>query len=141
MAREESKTIAHRCVEEVWNRGNLDVVDELYGPDYVHHAYPDLPRGPAGYKEVVREFRGAFSDFRLTIEELIVEGDRSATRWRMRGTHDRAELMGIAPTGKEITLEGIVVARVADGKVVEEWEQFDALGLLRQLGAALPAGV
>jgi predicted ester cyclase len=102
----------------------------------VHHSYPGLPPGPDGYKEVVREFRQAFTEFSLVVEDLVVEGDKAVTRWSIRGVHGGGPLLGVAPTGKEVRIDGIVIARIEDGKVAEEWEQFDALGLMEQLGVA-----
>ena len=79
------------------------------------------------------EFRSAFPDFHVTIEDQIAEGDRVATRWTMRGTHE-GEFRGISPTGKQITVTGIGIFRFSDGKVVESWDNFDQLGMMRQLG-------
>jgi steroid delta-isomerase-like uncharacterized protein len=83
------------------------------------------------------EFRGAFPDFYSTIDDQIAEGDGVATRWTMHGTHE-GEFRGIAPTGKQITVTAIGIFRFSDGKVVESWDNFDQLGMMRQLGVVLP---
>jgi steroid delta-isomerase-like uncharacterized protein len=133
---EENKAIFRRYVEEVGNEGNLDLVDEIFS-DYVSHQ-PDgsvLERGPEDVKRFMGEFRSAFPDFHTTVEDQIAEGDKVATRWTMRGTHE-GEFRGIAPTGKQITVTGIGIFRFSDGKVVESWDNFDQLGMMQQLGVA-----
>jgi steroid delta-isomerase-like uncharacterized protein len=133
---EENKAIFRRYVEEVGNEGNLDLVDEIFS-DYVSHQ-PDgsvLERGPEDVKQFMGEFRSAFPDFHTTIEDQIAEGDRVATRWTMRGTHE-GEFRGISPTGKQIAVTGIGIFRFSDGKVVESWDNFDQLGMMQQLGVA-----
>ena len=134
MSAEESKTIVRRLLEEPWT--DLDVVDELVDETYVGHD-PSLPeplRGPQGFKDNVSMFRAAYSDARITVDDQIAEGDTVASRWTGRGTHD-GELMGVPASGKQVTVSGIVVSRVANGKVVEEWTSWDTLGMLRQIGA------
>ena len=131
---EENKAIFRRYVEEVGNEGNLDLADEIFS-NYVSHQ-PDgsaLERGPEDVKRFMGEFRSAFPDFHVTIEDQIAEGDRVATRWTMRGTHE-GEFRGISPTGKQITVTGIGIFRFSDGKVVESWDNFDQLGMMQQLG-------
>jgi steroid delta-isomerase-like uncharacterized protein len=93
-----------------------------------------LERGPEDVKRFMSEFRQAFPDFHSTIEDQIAEGDKVVTRWTMRGTH-QGEFRGIAPTGKQITVTGIGIFRFSDeGKVIESWDNFDQLGMMRQLG-------
>jgi ketosteroid isomerase-like protein len=138
---ESNKTAVRRLFEEVWNKGNLQVADELFGPSYAYHdaSTPDLGRGPEGEKKRATLYRNAFQDFRLTVEELLSDGETITTRWSCRGTH-KGELNGIAPTGKQISFTGISIARFAGGKMVEGWINWDALGLMRQLGAVSEAG-
>jgi|ERR671934_1699371 steroid delta-isomerase-like uncharacterized protein len=135
MAVDDNKEIVRRFGEEPW-RGNIDVIDELASPDYVGHdtALPEDLRGPAALKQFVNDYLAAFPDGQITIDEQIAEGDLVASRWTGRGTH-RGELMGIAPTGKQVTVTGINISRVVEGKVVEEWSNWDTLGMLQQLGA------
>ncbi len=135
MATEENKATFRRYVEEVSNKGNLDRVDEIFDR-YVSHQ-PDghtEQRGPEDVKRFIGEFREAFPDFHSTIEDQIAEGDKVATRWTMRGTH-QGEFRGIAPTGNKITVTGIGIFRFSEeGKVAESWDNFDQLGMMQQLG-------
>jgi len=138
---ESNKAVVRRLFEEVWNKGNLQVADELFGPSYTHHdaSTPDLGLGPEGEKKRAALYRNALHDFRLTVEEVLSDGETITARWSCRGTH-KGELNGIAPTGKQISITGISVARFAGGKMVEGWVNWDALGLMRQLGAVAEAG-
>ena len=134
MSTEENKATFRRYVEAVGNAGNLDLADDVFDRYLAHQ--PDgsvLERGPEDVKRFMGEFRSAFPDFHSTIEDQIAEGDRVVTRWRMRGTH-QGEFRGIAPTGKELDVTGIGIFRFSDGKVVESWDNFDQLGMMRQLG-------
>ncbi len=139
MSGEQLKAIARREIEEVFNAGDLDVVDELYAAEYVGHdpALPEPVRGPAGVKEQVSGYRAAFPDLRLTAETMLAEGDRVVIRWTAVGTHE-GELFGVAPTGRQATVTGISLTRIVGGRIVEDWTSWDALGLMQQLGA-LPA--
>jgi steroid delta-isomerase-like uncharacterized protein len=137
MSGEGNKIVARRLLDAV-NTGDLAAAAELVAPDYVDHsAPPGNPGGPAGFTAAIQMYRAAFPDFFWTIEDMIGEGDKVAIRVTARGTH-RGELMGIAPTGKQVTVTGIGVWRIADGKVAEAWVNRDLLGLLQQLGA-IPA--
>jgi len=132
MSTEENKAMDRRFFEEVWNRGNLAVVDELMSSDFKSHD-PTIAAGSAGFKHFVSLFRAAFPDVHITIEDQLAEGDKVVTRWTARGTH-KGDLMGIAPTGKQVTVTGINIGRVEGGKFVEGWFNIDDLGLLQQLG-------
>jgi steroid delta-isomerase-like uncharacterized protein len=135
MSTEENKALARRVIEQMFNEGNLDVADELLALDYVDHD-PTLPEdvhGPEGFKEYVGMYRSAFPDLHVQIEDQIAEGDRVATRWTGTGTHD-GDLAGIAPTGKRVTVPGMEIVRIANGKLVEGWEGYDSGTLMRQLG-------
>jgi steroid delta-isomerase-like uncharacterized protein len=132
---ENNKAIVRRLVEEVWNKGNLSVADELFAPNYEHHdaSTLDFGRGPESEKKRATLYRAAFPDLRLTIEEIIAEGEIVMTRWSCRGTH-KGDLSGIAPTGKQFNISGVTIARLANGKLAEGWVNWDALGLMQQLG-------
>jgi steroid delta-isomerase-like uncharacterized protein len=134
---QENKALVQRFVEEAFNRGNLNVVDEVYAPSFISHdpAAPEEERSPEYAKQFVGMYRSAFPDGHAVVEDLISEGDRVAYRWTYRGTH-QGELMGIAPTGKQVTITGITIYRISGGKVEEEWNNFDQLGLLQQIGVA-----
>jgi steroid delta-isomerase-like uncharacterized protein len=131
-----NKEIIRRLVEGVWRDRNLSLIDELVAPDYVGHdpTQPEPIRGPKGFKQFVDMYQSAFQDAAVTIDDQIAEGDRVVTRWTGRGTHT-GELLGIAPTGKEVTVSGVTVSRLVNGKIAEEWELMDMLGMLVQLGA------
>jgi steroid delta-isomerase-like uncharacterized protein len=132
---EHNKAIVRRLVEELWNKGNLSVADELFAPNYEHHdaSTLDFGRGPESEKKRATLYRTAFPDVRLTIEEIIAEGEIVMTRWSCRGTH-KGDLSGIAPTGKQINISGVTIARLANSKLAEGWVNWDALGLMQQLG-------
>jgi steroid delta-isomerase-like uncharacterized protein len=132
---EHNKAIVRRLFTELWNNGNLSVADEVFAPNYAHYdpSTPDFGRGPDSEKKRAALYRTAFPDLHLTIEDVIAEGETVMTRWSCRGTHN-GDLNGIAPTGKHITITGLTVARVSNGKIVEGYVNWDALGLMQQLG-------
>jgi steroid delta-isomerase-like uncharacterized protein len=133
MSTEQHKMSIQRWVEAAWNKGNLAVADEVYSADYLLHD----PAGPIEGLEALRQFlttfRTGYPDLHATIEEMIAEGDKVVWRYTLRGTH-RGEFMGIAPTGKAITLTGCLLSRFVGDKVVEDWNNYDALGMMQQLG-------
>ncbi len=139
MQPEENKAVVRRFLEEVFSGGNLELVDELFAPNYVLHdpVVPGEVRGPEGIKEYVGMYRGAYPDTRFTVEDQIAEGDEVVTRWTGRGTQ-QGELMGIPPTGQEVTVTGIELDRVSGGKLEETWVNYDALGMMQQLGVIPP---
>lgn len=134
---EDLRQLIRRFIDEVWDQGKLDVVDQLVAPDCVTHD-PAAPggelRGPDGYKQLVSMYRNAFPDAGFEIHDLIAEGDRVAARLTASGTH-RGALMGLAPTGRRVSIGGISITRFRDGKQVESWSSYDQLGMLQQLGA------
>jgi steroid delta-isomerase-like uncharacterized protein len=135
MSSDQNKAIVRRAFEEPW-KGSLDVVDELTASNYIGHdpASPEPLRGPEGVKEFISTYRAAFPDARITVEQQLAEGDLVATRWSGRGTHE-GELMGISPTGKQVTVSGLTISRLEGGKIVEEFQNWDTLGMMQQLGA------
>jgi steroid delta-isomerase-like uncharacterized protein len=132
---EQNKTVVRRLIDELWNKGNLQVADELIAPTYQHHdaSTPDFGKGPEGEKKRVNLYRNAFHDFRLNIEDLYAEGETVVARWSCRGVH-KGELNGIAPTNMQFAITGVTIARFSNGKIVEGFVNWDALGLMRQLG-------
>ena len=138
---EQNKTNVRRLFDELWNKGNLPVADELIAPSYVHHdaSTPDAGRGPESEKKRVALYRTAFTDLRLNIEDMIAEGETVVARWSCRGAH-KGDLNGIAPTGKQIAISGVSVVRFAGGKIVEGWINWDALSLMQQLGVVPELG-
>ena len=132
---DENKDISRRADEELFNRGNLSIADELFASNFVYHdpVSHEEWRGPESVKSYATMLRVAFPDLHQTIEEQIAEGDKVAYRWTARGTH-QGEFMGIAPTGNRVEMTGISIARLIDGKIEEIWENYDALGMMQQLG-------
>lgn len=131
---EENREIVRR-LNDIW-RGELAIVDEFVADDYRNHnpIVPDAPPGPEGFKENVAALRRGFPDIDFTIEEVVAEGDLVVFRTIGHGTHE-GELMGIAPTGRTVTLAGFVMFRFEDGQIAERWAQYDTFGMLQQLGA------
>jgi len=134
---EENKDLARRFMEEAYNKGNVDFIDEVVASDYVAHD-PNSPEGTGGgadgAKQFVETYRSAFPDLQMTVEDLIAEGDKVVVRWTARGTH-QGELMGIPPSGNRVEVTGISVDRIEGGKFVEGWSNYDALGMMQQIGA------
>ncbi len=132
----ENKALVRRALEEIWNKGNLAVVDELTAANHVAHdpANPNAGRGPQAEKQLVTMYRTALPDLHMTIDEMLADGDKVVTRWTARGTH-KGDLMGIAPTGKQVTITGISIDRIEGGKAAESWTNWDTLGMMQQLGA------
>jgi serine phosphatase RsbU (regulator of sigma subunit) len=132
-AAEQNKAIFRRYAEEVGNQGKLELADEFFDR-YISHQ-PDgsvLQRGPEDVKHFHREFRSAFPDFHISIEDQIAEGDKVVSHYTIRGTH-QGDFRGMAPTGKEIELKGVTTFRFSpEGKVVETWDSYDQLSLMRQ---------
>ncbi len=134
MSDAENKTIARRFNEDVWGRGDQAALEELLDPDFVDHdALPGQPPGREGHKQILAAFRSAFPDLNVTTEDIVAEGEKVVSRWTARGTH-QGELLGIAPTGNGVTIKGIDVLRVAEGRIVDRWAQFNDLEMMQQLG-------
>ena len=136
----ENKAITQRYFEELWNRGNLAVIPELIAANHVHHD-PAIPgaSGPEGMKQHISTHRAVFPDLRFTPEDFVVEGDKVVTRWTVRGTH-QGEYMGVWPTNKTVMVTGMDIHKIVNGKIVEQWSNWDTLGLLQQLGVVPPPG-
>ncbi len=138
---EQNKSLIRRFCEEVWNKGNLNVMQEIFAPDYVRH---DLrpgnpPPGPEGQQRIAADFRAAFPDLRMSIDLMVAEEDMVVVRWTTEGTHS-GPWGGVLPTGKHARFSGVNIFRIQDGKVVELWNHRDDLGLMQQVGAPIYAG-
>ena len=131
---EESTKLVRRMYDEAWNEGKLDVVDEICAPDYVGVGPYADEHGPESVKSGILTRRQAFPDIHVTIEDIIASGDKVVARLTFRGTH-RGEFLGVQPTGQEVIWSGIWIYRVANGKFVERWHNYDMHGWMRQLGA------
>lgn len=132
---EENKTLARRSWE-IANQKNPDLIEEVYPSDLVWHEPDQEIRGYGQARQFVSSFIRAFPDINVTVEDVISEGDQVVSRYTLRGTHQgETEEFG-RPTGRQMVLEGVTIHRIADGKIVEEWERYDNLGVLQQLGLA-----
>ena len=131
-----------RWFDEGCSRGNVDLADQLYSPDYVSHSVgPELPPTLEGLKLFIRALRQGLPDLQCPVDEVVAEGDRVAGRFSLRGTHSGI-LFGIPATGKPVEVGVMVIARFdAAGKWIEDWNSWDQLGMLQQLGVIpTPAG-
>lgn len=133
--------LCHFMVEKVFNEGELELLDLLMAPDAINHELeifgPAAARGPEAVRQFVRVFRSAFPDLRITVLDQLGDGDRVTTRWRMEGTQ-KNRLMGIEASHRQISIEGIRIDRIANGRIAETWNRWDTYEMLRQLGAAPP---
>jgi steroid delta-isomerase-like uncharacterized protein len=127
--------------QRIWieglNRGDVSPADAAFAPDCVVHitGVAEPFRGVGPWKDMMAGFLRAFPDLHITIEEQLVQGDHVAFRWRATGTHP-GPLGAAPPTGKSVVLDGLILDRVAEGKVRERWEQWDQSRMLQQLGFA-----
>jgi steroid delta-isomerase-like uncharacterized protein len=133
----ENKAVVRRCFKEIWSKGNIDLIDQLVAPNYAHHdsAGPMPGAGRDGFKQHVTAYRTAFPDLTFTVDDILAEDNKVTARWTARGTHI-GTLLGMAPTGKQVTTEGISVLRIANGKLAESWVTWDTWGLMKQIGVA-----
>ncbi len=134
----DNEKLARRYVEEVINNGRLDLVDELYAENYVNHTTNDSDgnaglSGRDGVRDIVSQWRAAFPDVQVTIDDIFESGDRVAFRATVRGTHD-GDWSGMIATGRPIQIRIISIIRIENNKIVERWENADNLSLLNQLG-------
>jgi steroid delta-isomerase-like uncharacterized protein len=132
-----AKDIVRRLYEEVWNKRRFEVVSELISPSHALND-PHLAGsavGPDAYKRAVVQYIAAFPDLQITVEDYISENEKVVVSWVISGTHKR-EFRGISATNKKITLEGITINHVTNGKIMESFVSFDYLGMLQQLGVA-----
>ena len=140
MSTEQNKAIVRRWFDEVVSQGNIELVDEICMqcvPSFVviQGVADPPPQGLEGVKGLIGVLRTAFPDLKFTIEGQIAEGDQVATRLTVRGTH-LGEFMGIPATGKQMAVSGVSIWRLADGKLVNEWVNWDSLAMMQQLGVA-----
>jgi steroid delta-isomerase-like uncharacterized protein len=140
----EREALARRFFEDGFTEGRLEVLDDVMSDDFVTHD-PQVPlrdlRGPAAARTVIQTYRGAFSDLRMSIDDVVEQRDRVAIRWTATGTHS-GELNGLAATGRTVTVTGMTIQRIAGGRVAEAWSNWDTLGLLQQIGASpAPGGI
>jgi steroid delta-isomerase-like uncharacterized protein len=134
MSTEDNKALMRQYLEEVFNQKNLAALDAFISSNHVDHTLPpSLPPTPEGSKRAIAMYLTAFPDLHLSVEDMIAQGDKVVIRFTSRGTQTRA-FAGIPPTGKHVTVSSILIARIADGKIVEQWGLDDQIGMLQQLG-------
>ncbi len=139
MSAERNKRLAHRVWEEVWHQGDLSRIDELFASDFVRHDPGGRElHGTDQNRQFISSMRAAFPDVRYTVDDQIVEGDKVVMRYRFEGTR-LGEFQGMPPTRKQVNYTGILIYRITDGKIAEQWTELDLLGLLRQLGVVGPS--
>jgi steroid delta-isomerase-like uncharacterized protein len=135
MTTEDNKALVRLYIEEAWNKGNVSVIDDLMSENYTRHVSGcPAPLTRESHKKRILQIHRALPDVTMTIEDMVADEDRVASRVTLRGTQ-RDTFMGIPATGRQVTVTGIDIARVVDGKVVEHWAEMDTLGLIKQLGA------
>lgn len=137
---DENKKIARKLMEEGWNKGREEVVDELMSPQCHFHdpVFPSLTSGAENYKQHIRTCRNAFPDLKFTIEDEIAERNEVVLHWKLYGTH-RGTFLGMQPTNRSATISGTTIDRIEKGKIVEHWADWNVLGLIEQLGLASQA--
>ena len=135
---EANKALMRRWFEEVWNKGRAEAIPEMFADEGIAHGLSDDPknplRGPAGFLPFHTQFREAFPNIDVVVEDQIAEGDRVATRCSVRGKHT-GDSLGFAATQSPVDFTGITITRIKDGKIVEAWNNFDFMKMYRQLGA------
>jgi steroid delta-isomerase-like uncharacterized protein len=133
---ERNKALVRRSLDEIYTGGNVDAIEEVFAPDFVGWD-PTFPggvlRGPAGIRGNVERGHASFERWRFDVEDVVAEGDRVVTRVVMRG-RSKGEFLGMAPTGREVEVSGITIHRIADGRIVERWGNWNTIGMLQQLG-------
>ena len=135
---EENKALVQRWFDEVWNKGRASAIDEMFDQDGIAHGLSDDAgnplRGPADFKPFHEQFRGAFSNILVAVEEMIAEGDLVAARCSVRGKHT-GDHLGFAASDSPVEFTGITIVRIKDGKIVEAWNNFDFMKMYKQIGA------
>jgi steroid delta-isomerase-like uncharacterized protein len=133
MSEEENKEIVRHFFEEGPSKGNLAAANELLSPDFTMHIPLPTSQGIEGINEVIITCRAAFEHLNVTVEDLIAEGDKVVARFTARGIH-KGNFMNLPPTGRQITMGGIEIFRLKDGKIAELWGEVNLLGMMQQLG-------
>ena len=130
------KILLKRWFDEVWNQGREETVEELFPADGIAHGLGEGNdvRGPADFKIFLRNMRTAFPDVQIRIDDTIVDGEKAVVRVTFEGTH-LGEGIGLAPTGRRVSIAGIIIVRIENSQIKEAWNSWDQLGLLRQLEA------
>lgn len=135
---EENNAICEKMYLGAWNEGKLELLDQYIAPNGLDHSPLSTEKGTAGFKKIITTFRQAMPGLKLTIEDEVYNKDRVVHRWKVQGKHTGAPLFGVPASGKEITLNGISILRMENGKIAERWTNLDQFGLLTQLGVIPP---
>jgi steroid delta-isomerase-like uncharacterized protein len=137
----DNKAIVRRLYEEVWNKRRIELVNELISPSHALHINnaADSSIGPEAYKGQVTLFLKGFPDLRFSIEDVVAEQEKVVVSWNISGTHE-GEFMGISATHKKVSVDGITIHHIVNGKIMDSYVSWDALGMIQQLGAAPPLG-
>lgn len=131
----DNKTIISRYFEEFARSKDVGMIDEMLADDYITHTpLPGLGSDGEATKQMLAMYASALPDFEVTLEAILAEGDLASARWTVRATH-QGELMGVEPTGNRVEITGHTVIRIRDGKITEEWNIADVMGLMQQIGA------
>jgi steroid delta-isomerase-like uncharacterized protein len=133
----ENGALIHKWFEEVWNQGREETINEMCAPNAIGYGQAQhgaTINGPEHFKQFWRTFRAAFSNIHVDIYDTIEQDDRAVIRWTMVTVHS-GPFLGIAPTGKQVSVDGISIQRFSGGKIIEAWDKWDQLSLLVQLGA------
>jgi steroid delta-isomerase-like uncharacterized protein len=135
MPEEANCALVRRFIDEVFNTGNFDSIDEILAANYAHHdpTTQEFGSGIEGFKQLLGYYRQAFPDLTITLDDQFGAGDRVVDRWTGRGTH-AGEMMGIPATGKLVAATGMSIHRIVEERIAETWNVYDAAGMLRQLG-------
>jgi len=134
----QSQSVLQRIFDKAFNQGNLAAVDELVAPDGISHQLSwGIPANRMGLKQLIAMLRTAFPDLQCTIEDEIIEGDKIAAHWTMRGTQ-KGLFLGYSPTNKPILVQGLIYARIENNQIIENWTMIDQMGVLQQLGLVPP---
>lgn len=136
---EKQEGIVRRLFDEVWSKGRLDTIDEFVTKDIVGHDPMNPVKGSGSLRDVVKKYRTAFPDLHLDIQDLLSAGDKVVVRWRATGTH-RGPLESLPATGRQATITGTSIYRFSRERICESFDQWDALGLMQQLGAVTMPG-
>ncbi len=133
-----SQSLLQDIFDKAFNQGNLAAIDELVAPDGIsHHLSWGMPANRLGFKQWIALLRTAFPDLQCSIEDEIIEGDKIAAHWTMRGTH-MGLFLGNSPTNKPILVQGLTYARIENDQIIENWTMIDQMGVLQQLGLVPP---
>jgi steroid delta-isomerase-like uncharacterized protein len=131
---EQNVALFRRVAEELWNGNNPDLIPEIYAEDFVLHTPVGDFTGHDGYRGIYDSYLTAFPDLQFAIADAFGTADKAVMRWTFSGTHS-GEFMGVAPTGKQVSVSGMATARIADDRLAEEWAVWDLHGLMQQIGA------